>query len=393
MAKVFEEEGGKLRLGCEVRKIRYQGRCASSVELTSGESIPCDDLIVNADYAHARTLIFGERNVARKEMLKKKFSCSTFMLYLGLDKIYQDEPHHHIIFADDYHRNVSDIQGEREVSGDASVYVRNSSVNDKTVAPAGHSQLYVLVPTINRRNGHDWEESREAYRDKVLDRIIEDRAHGVGRALWRDIESAARLAARPDAPHRHLVENLARQVESQPGFRLRIFTESEGAIALSRLVNALMTSSTMEWDDGDAFFEMLDSVDIVAPPMTMDQFADLARALDVGWGPERPDRKVRLHLASASDERRLAVPPYGQSYPELVLRSFQARGRDPGGDARNLTAARATKLGARRVEVHTLDWPKGGRPKPRTSINQRQLIYDTDVGARLRAALKLAPHE
>ena len=227
----------------------------------------------------------------------------------------------------------------------------------------------------------------------ALDRIIEDRAHGVGRALWRDIEAAAGLAARPDAPHRHLVENLARQVASQPGFRLRIFTESEGAIALSRLVKALLTSSKMEWDDGDAFFEMLDSVDIVAPPMTMEQFADLARMLDVGWGPGRPDRNVRLHLASASDERRLAVPPYGQSYPELVLRSFQARGRDPGGDTRNLTAARAKKLGAPRVEVQTIGWPKGGRPKPRTSINQRQLIYDSDVGARLRAALNLAPRD
>jgi phytoene desaturase len=173
LAKVFEEEGGKLRLGCEVREIRYEGQRAASVELTSGESIPCDDLIVNADYAHARTSIFGERNIPRETMLRKKFSCSTFMLYLGLDKIYEDEAHHHIIFADDYQRNVSDIQGEREVSGDASVYVRNSSINDKTVAPEGHSQLYVLVPTINRRHGHDWEETREAYRDKVLDRIIE----------------------------------------------------------------------------------------------------------------------------------------------------------------------------------------------------------------------------
>ncbi len=227
----------------------------------------------------------------------------------------------------------------------------------------------------------------------ALDRIIEDRAHGVGRALWRDVEAAAAAAARPGGPHRHLVSGLVAQALSQPGFRLRIVTESEGAIALSRLLSALHAASLGDPTERDAFFAMLDSVDIVAPPLTMDQFAALARALDDGWGPERADRKVRLHLASASDERRLAVPPYGRSYPELVLRSFQARGRDPGGDRRPLTAARAQKLGAPRVEVRTIGWPGDGRPKPRTSIGQRQLIYESDVGARLRAALNLAPRQ
>ena len=172
MARVFEEEGGTLRLDSEVRDINYTGKKASSVVLADGEVIPCDDLIVNADYAQARSTIFGQKNVAQESLRKKKFSCSTFMLYLGLDTLYENEPHHHIIFADDYRQNVTDIQGERTVSDDMSVYVRNSSINDKTVAPEGHSQLYILVPTINTRHGYSWEENQRYYRDKVLDRII-----------------------------------------------------------------------------------------------------------------------------------------------------------------------------------------------------------------------------
>ncbi|RYD39526.1 MAG: phytoene desaturase, partial [Verrucomicrobiaceae bacterium] len=156
----------------EVRQIHHENGKASSVELASGESIPCDDLVVNADYAHARSTIFGSRNLSRERLLKKKYSCSTFMLYLGLDKIYPDEPHHHIVFADDYAQNVADIQGERVASADTSLYIRNSSVNDKTVAPDGHSQLYILCPTINTRHGYSWDENREAYRDRVLDRIV-----------------------------------------------------------------------------------------------------------------------------------------------------------------------------------------------------------------------------
>ncbi|MDP0492277.1 MAG: phytoene desaturase family protein [Verrucomicrobiota bacterium JB023] len=172
MGRLFEELGGKIRLSTEVDEILFTGKSARGVRLKNGDELACDHLICNADYAHARSTIFGEHNKSREELLKKKYSCSTFMLYLGLDKIYEDEPHHHIIFADDYLKNVQDIQGEREVSKDMSVYVRNSSINDPKVAPPGHSQIYVLVPTINNRHGDRWEEHKQEYRDLVVDRII-----------------------------------------------------------------------------------------------------------------------------------------------------------------------------------------------------------------------------
>lgn len=173
MAKAFLELGGKLQLNTEVKEIQYKGnKKAAAVELADGTTIECDDLIVNADYAHARNTIFGQHSESKEQLLKKKYSCSTFMLYLGIDKVYADEPHHHVLFADDYHQNLRDIESEERVSEDMSVYVRNSSINDPDVAPEGHSQLYVLVPTINNRHGHSWEDTVKEYRDKVIDKII-----------------------------------------------------------------------------------------------------------------------------------------------------------------------------------------------------------------------------
>jgi phytoene desaturase len=173
MAKAFEEDGGKIKFGADVDEIIYSNKRVSKVRLTSGEEIECDDLIVNADYANARAKIFGQRKESEEKLEKKKFSCSTFMLYLGLDTIYQDQPHHHVIFADDYHENLREVQDEEVVSEDMSVYIRNSSITDPTVAPEGHSQLYILVPTINTRNTDNWEQTQAEYRDKVIDRIIE----------------------------------------------------------------------------------------------------------------------------------------------------------------------------------------------------------------------------
>lgn len=171
MAKVFEEEGGTLHLGRKIEEIEWADCRAKAVVVEDGERFECDDLIINADYAQAMTTFMKQKGKPYARMDKKKFSCSTFMLYLGLDKIYESEPHHHIIFADNYRQNVEEIGSEKIVSEDMSVYVRNASVSDPTLAPAGHSSVYVLVPSVNCRADYDWDREGEGYRDLVLDKI------------------------------------------------------------------------------------------------------------------------------------------------------------------------------------------------------------------------------
>lgn len=176
MAKVISELGGEIHLTAPVKKVCVSGRNATGVQLVSGETVKADSVIINADFGHAMSTLF-EEGVIRKwtphKLRDKKYSCSTFMLYLGVDKKY-NEPHHNIIFAKDYKENVKDIISRQTVSEDMSVYVRNASATDPTLAPHGHSALYVLVPTANMRNNLSWDEtSTKTYRDKVIKRIVE----------------------------------------------------------------------------------------------------------------------------------------------------------------------------------------------------------------------------
>jgi phytoene desaturase len=171
MAKVFTHLGGDLRLESPVKELLISGRTITGAQLQNDEIIKADAVVVNADYAYSATHLFNGYNVSEDSMRRRQFSCSTFMLYLGIDKIYQDQPHHHILFADDYKANVADIQSQLRVSDDMSIYVRNSCVNDPHVAPPGQSGLYILVPTINTRHGFDWENHKEQYADVILRRI------------------------------------------------------------------------------------------------------------------------------------------------------------------------------------------------------------------------------
>jgi phytoene desaturase len=94
------------------------------------------------------------------------------MLYLGIDKKYE-MTHHQIFFAKDYKKNVEQIFNEKILPEDPSFYIQNASATDATLAPEGHSTLYVLVPVPNQKDKPiDWIAEKKSYRDLVIQKII-----------------------------------------------------------------------------------------------------------------------------------------------------------------------------------------------------------------------------
>ena len=177
MAKVVQEERGTIHLETPVEQVLVEGGRAVGVRLASGEEVRADHVVLNADFGHAINHLLPRHQLRKwtPEVLEKKsFSCSTFMLYLGVDKLY-DIPHHNIFFAADYKQNVDEITKTMDLSEDPSFYVQNACVTDPTLAPEGHSTIYVLVPIANNRSGIDWESNKARYRDKLLD-YLETRA-------------------------------------------------------------------------------------------------------------------------------------------------------------------------------------------------------------------------
>jgi phytoene desaturase len=172
-AKVIEEENGALHLATPVAKVLVEGKACVGVQLENGEKVMADDVVINADFAHAMIHLFEPgtlRKYTEAKLRKRAYSCSTFMLYLGLDTCY-DMPHHTIVFAKDYRKNLEEITERKILSRDISFYVRNASINDPELAPAGHSAVYVLVPVPNNSSAIDWEAEAAPFRERVLDAI------------------------------------------------------------------------------------------------------------------------------------------------------------------------------------------------------------------------------
>ncbi len=91
------------------------------------------------------------------------------MLYLGIEGIYDDLPHHNIHISRDYEKNLIEIEQEHVLSEDPSFYVQNAGVTDQSLAPPGCSGLYVLVPVTHQHDNVDWSRESDRYRDLTLD--------------------------------------------------------------------------------------------------------------------------------------------------------------------------------------------------------------------------------
>jgi phytoene desaturase len=170
MARIVTELGGEIHLDEPVEQILFDRGRAVGVRTAAG-CFKSDAVIVNADFADAMTRLVPDRLRRRwtdRKIARKRYSCSTFMIYLGIEGRCDHLDHHTIYMASDYARNLADIEERHVLSDDPSFYVQNACMTDTTLAPQGMSTLYVLVPVTHQHPNVDWTQERGRFRNLVL---------------------------------------------------------------------------------------------------------------------------------------------------------------------------------------------------------------------------------
>lgn len=175
MEKLFIELGGKINLNSPIDEIIINNKKAIGVKL-NGEEIKADYIVCNADFPYAmKNLIKEEKCKGKytdKKIDKMKYSCSCFLMYLGLNKKLEDFEVHNILFAEDFDKNINDIF-DGTLPEDPSMYFYISSKLDPSLAPEGKESLYVLVPVPElSKNSIQWnDETISKYRNRIIDII------------------------------------------------------------------------------------------------------------------------------------------------------------------------------------------------------------------------------
>ena len=173
MARMAVELGVEILTEEPVDRVLIEKGRAIGVK-TNKRTLPADAVVMNADFAGAMRKMIPNRLRRRwtdERIEKKRFSCSTFMMYLGIEGRYDEVSHHTIYLAKDYKQNLRDIEELHQLSSNPSFYVQNAGVSDSTLAPRGRSTLYVLLPVTHESPQVDWAKEAPRYRRLALEQI------------------------------------------------------------------------------------------------------------------------------------------------------------------------------------------------------------------------------
>lgn len=200
LARAAEDLGVQIHLNRPVRQVLVENGRARGLLMADGERITADAVVVNADFGHAvQNLLPAEARgpYSDRKLNAMEFSCSTFMLYLGVDRRWDDLPHHQLYLSPNIRRQ-DPLWAKSAVldEEDPSFYVCNPTIVDPANAPAGHSTLFVLVPVPNLRYPVDWASKKQEYRDLIVGRLAKLGYEGVEKHIvaehmytaetWRD---------------------------------------------------------------------------------------------------------------------------------------------------------------------------------------------------------------
>lgn len=189
--------GAVLRTGADVAAIDLEGGRVAGVRLTTGERLPADAVVSNADASHLyRDLVAAPAALRRLDRATP--SLAGFVLLLGVRNRTLGLAHHTVLFPADYAAEFDAIFGPapRPVP-DPTLYV--AVADDPLVAPPGDESWFVLV-NAPRQGPVDWTADGIAagYAGRLLD-LLARRGLDVRDRLafceWRspaDLERATR---------------------------------------------------------------------------------------------------------------------------------------------------------------------------------------------------------
>jgi phytoene desaturase len=172
MALLAKKLGVTIKLNSPVSQLIVEKKTIKKIRVDQ-KFYSFDSVIMNGDFSKTISLLENRHRPTKYQdqgLNKLDYSCSTFNLYLGLDKVFSIA-HHNIIFSKNYRQYVQELTKKMILSEDPSFYVHNPSIIDPSYAPKGKSSVYVLVPVPNLKAKIDWEKIKKTYTEKIIDRL------------------------------------------------------------------------------------------------------------------------------------------------------------------------------------------------------------------------------
>jgi phytoene desaturase len=170
LVKLIESQGGTVRTNATVAEILVDDGRVTGVRLESGEIMPADLVVSNADSAYTYRHLLPARLRHRwtdRRLEVSRYSMGLFVWYFGTSRQYPAVDHHTILLGPRYRGLLTDIFERGVLADDFSLYLHRPTATDPGLAPPGHDAFYVLSPVPHLDADVDWRQAAEGYRKKI----------------------------------------------------------------------------------------------------------------------------------------------------------------------------------------------------------------------------------
>jgi phytoene desaturase len=166
--------GVKFHYGTGVRSIDVDGNRTTGVTLATGERLPADLIIANADLPYVYKELLPPSQETEK-LFRKKFTSSALMYFWGIKGKRPPELLHHNVFLADqeYQSSFERIFTQHTLPANPSFYVCAPTRTDPDFAPADGDSLMALVPVghLDDQKPQDWEGLQRQARQVVIGQL------------------------------------------------------------------------------------------------------------------------------------------------------------------------------------------------------------------------------
>lgn len=142
------EAGVEIRRNCAALEITTQPSSGRKPQVTgvrtSAGHIPADIVVSGADLHHTERALLPKKQWSVRSWRRKDPGISCVVALLGVAGEVPELAHHQLILSEDWDQDFEAIRTGADAS--RSIYVCKPSATDPAVAPAGHSNLFVLIP-------------------------------------------------------------------------------------------------------------------------------------------------------------------------------------------------------------------------------------------------------
>ncbi|MDM5297459.1 phytoene desaturase family protein [Bacillus pumilus] len=147
-----------------VEQFEFEGKRAVRANI-GGQSVEADAFVINGDYPAAL------KQLGLQEQDRRKYipSSGCVMVYLGLNRVYQDAPVHQFFMGKQFDQHMKEVFQSKTVPQDPSFYTFNPSIIDPSLAPKGSSVLYMLIPVPSGQH-INWAEETD-FVEEMIDRL------------------------------------------------------------------------------------------------------------------------------------------------------------------------------------------------------------------------------